>query len=148
MRFYISIFIIFIFSSCNNNKDEELRVQVQTQIAKDIRVIASKSLDQMTIGIGSSLLSAIVSKDDQDNFLSKPLMPYINEVLNTKNTHELTLLANGPTSARLKLVGECIYNNKEVIIKNIKESSEFVGPLSDDIMNDMIIQINKSIDDK
>ena len=33
-------------------------------------------------------------------------------------------------------------------ISNIKESSEFIGPLSEDIINDMIIQINKSRDDK
>ena len=97
MRIYRNIVIFFLISlaSCSTNKDEELRLQIQSLISKDIREISHKSIDHFTLGFGSSLLNIVVDKTDQDSVISSFVMPYIKEELKKKNSNELKLLANG-----------------------------------------------------
>ena len=72
MKNYRNIVILFliVLVSCSINKDEELRLQIQSLISKDIREISHKSIDHLTLGIGSSLLNIVVDKTDQDSLIS------------------------------------------------------------------------------
>ena len=144
MRIYRNIAIFFLISlvSCSTNKDEELRLQIQSLISKDIREISHKSLDQLTLGFGSSLLNIVVAKSDQDSLISSFVMPYIKEELEKKNSNELELLANGDISDRMGVIGSCILNNKDTIIEKIKTESKILEPLADEIINELITCAN------
>ena len=144
MLIYRNIVIFFLISlaSCSANKDEEFRLQIQSLISNDIREFSHKSLDQFTLGFGSSLLNIVVAKSDQDSLILSCVMPYIKEELKKKNSNELKLLADGDISDRMGVIGSCILNNKDTIIKKIKTESKILEPLADEIINELITCVN------
>ena len=86
MKIYRNILIFFLITlaSCSTNTDEELRLQIQSLISKDIREISHKAIDQLTLGFGSSLLNITISKTDQESLISSFVIPYIEEELKKK----------------------------------------------------------------
>ena len=144
MKVYRNIVIFFLIAltSCSANADQELRLQIQSLISKDIREISHKSLDHFTLGFGSSVLNVVVAKTDQDSLISSFVMPYIKEELKNKNSNELKLLANGDISNRMGVIGSCILNNKKPIIEKIKTESKILEPLADEIINELITCAN------
>ena len=132
------IFFLITLASCSTNTDEELRLQIQSLISKDIREISHKALDQLTLGLGSSLLNITISKTDQESLISSFIMPHIEEELKKKKSNELKLLANGDISDRMGVIGSCILNNKGAIIEEIKTKNKILDPLADEIINELI----------
>lgn len=137
------LYLILILFSCTVNQDKDLILQIESKISNDLVSISNSSIDQLTIGLGSILASALISKKEQGELLSRPIMPYIKDELNKKNTEELSALAYGTTSIRLKLLGECLLSNRKNITAKLKEEGELIAPISEDIINHIILTINK-----
>lgn len=135
-------FFCITFFSCSSNHDEDLKLQIKNQIHEDFISITHSALDGLTSGFGSSLLSNFISKQDQGNFLLDPIMPHISSELNKKHTQELTLLSNGSMSNRLKLVHNCLLNNREEIVQDLKESSEILAPITAELIDNLVQKLN------
>ena len=117
------IFIIFTLISCDSNEDknEKLRSETQEILANDIRSISHAAIDNYTMGIGSIFLNATMSKQKQDSILLSPLLPYIKKELKLKSNEELEEI-NSNSSSRMIFIGNCIYNNKVLIIETISHT--------------------------
>ena len=120
--FSLSLIIVTLFS-CDSNeaKNEKLRMETQEILANDVRSISHAAIDNYTMGIGSIFLNATMSKQKQDSILLSPLLPYIKKELKLKSNEELEEI-NSNSSSRMLFIGNCIYNNKVVIIETISHS--------------------------
>ena len=67
---------------------------------------------------------------------------------NKKNTKELTLLSNGNMSTRLKLIHNCLLNNREDICEELKASSEILTPISTELIDNLMINLTKMKEDE
>lgn len=143
---FFSLSISFI--SCYNNHDEDLKLQIKNQISEDLIIVSNSALDGMTGGFGSSILSNFISRKNQGNFLLDPIMPHINSELNKKNTNELKLLSNGNMTTRLKLVHNCLLNNREEISQDLKTSSEILAPISTELIDNLMIALKTMKEDE
>ena len=123
-------------------------MQIKNQISKDFISVSNSALDGLTSGFGSSLLSNFISKKDQGNFLLDPIMPHITSELNKKNTEELTLLSNGNMTTRLKLIHDCLINNREEISEDLKASSEIMAPITTELIDNVMIKLNTMKEDE
>ena len=150
MKIFKIIFIscCITFFSCVSNHDEDLKLQIKNQISKELISVSNTALDGLTGGFGSSLLGNFISKKDQGNFLLDPIMPYITSELNKKNTKELTLLSNGNMTTRLKLLHNCLLNNREEISQDLKASSEILAPISTELIDNLMINLNRMKEDE
>jgi len=144
----ILFFFCITFFSCASNHDEDLKLQIKNQISEDLISVSNSALDGLTSGFGSSLLSNFISKKDQGNFLLDPIMPHITSELNKKNTKELTLLSNGNMTTRLKLIHDCLINNREEISEDLKASSEILAPITTELIDNLMINLNTMKEDE
>ena len=122
----ISFFLVLIFMtllSCESNeaKNEKLRIKSQELLAKDIRTLSHSAIDQLTMGLGSIFLNSTMNKQTQDSILLSPLLPYIKKDLKLKNGKELQEI-NSNSSSRMLFIGNCIYNNQDVITEKVSQS--------------------------
>mgnify|MGYP006136233171 FL=1 len=117
------LFIVITLLSCESNeaKNEKLRLETQEILANDVRTISHAAIDNYTMGIGSIFLNATMSKQKQDSILLSPLLPYIKKELKLKSNEELEEI-NSNSSSRMLFIGNCIYNNKVVIIETISHT--------------------------
>ena len=127
LRIRINIFFIIVggvfyllLAGCPSKTtyEENLRDEVRGLLAKDVRTLSEAAINSFSFGLGSGLLNVFVSKEKQDSVLLSPLLPYINNELQSKNLNELEELVVNPT-ARIEFVGRCLYSNKEAITQDI-----------------------------
>ena len=150
MKIFKTLFFFFCvtFFSCATNNDEDLKLQIKNQISEDLISVSNSVLDGLTSGFGSSLLSNFISKEDQGNLLLDPIMPHITSELNKKNTKELYLLSNGSMTNRLKLIHNCLLNNREEISQDLKASSEVLAPITTELIDNLMINLNTMKEDE
>ena len=75
-------------------------------------------------------------------------MPHISSELNKKNTQELMLLSNGNMTNRLKFVHNCLLNNREEIAQDLKESSEILAPITTELIDNLVQNLNTMQEDE
>lgn len=143
-------FNVFVFSllslvlvSCSiaANEKKELELTAEKSIAKDVKSISIKCIDNLSAGLGSILLDFSLSKQDQDSLLLSPLMPYVKTELKKKNNEELKEIISS-SKARVKMIGSIIVNNKDAIIESVTSKYKFAKAFIE-----MVIQYIKDNED-
>jgi hypothetical protein len=131
LLFYAMSLIIGL-SACSSKTDAlaPLRKKAEKSICDDVRSITHSSIDAMSMGLGSMVISSVMSESKQDSILMKPFLPMIRKDLKTLKKPELENIISSK-KARYKFIGTTLLNNKEAMTSSLKKSYEFAAPLVD-----------------
>lgn len=120
-----------IVISCNTaDPFAEDRKKAEQQICNDIKKTSHSACNALTMGIGSTVLSFVLSEKEQDSLILKPLLPYIRKELKTKNKQQLNKITSN-TNDRLLFLSSLLMKNKDFLINQISSSFKLAEPLID-----------------
>ncbi len=136
--FFIYFFSIILFISCSNkekessNLDKE-RLNAETLIASDVRLLTNKALDNISLGFGSIILNAALTTNEQDSILLSPFIPLLEKELKTQNEEDLKAI-NSDKMKRFKFTAMALIKNKELIKQKASEKFKGAGTLIDKVI--------------
>jgi hypothetical protein len=140
------IVLAYFMSLCTTHDPlAEDRKKAEQQICNDIKKTSHSACNALTMGIGSAVLSFVLSEKEQDSLILKPLLPYIRKELKLKNKQQLNKITSN-TNERVLFLSSLLIKNKDFLIHQISSSFKLAEPLinkSIELINSNSIKIEK-----
>lgn len=129
---YYSFILLISLSACSSKTDAlaPLRKKAEKSICDDVRGITHSSIDAMSLGLGSMVISSVMSTAQQDSIIMKPFLPMLRKELKTLKKPELESIVDNK-KARYKFIAATLVKNKDAMTSALKKSYEFAAPLVD-----------------
>ena len=130
LTFNLILYIVLLQACSSGPKHDPLatlRKKAEKSICTDVRGLTHTSIDALSLGLGSTIIGAVMSEKEQDSLLMKPFLPILREELKACDKKTLKGIAeNGPE--RYRFIASILLKHRETITASVKESAEWAAP--------------------